>query len=111
MGPRLAVHTEPTLWYPAEIKVSREFELPPVPAAPVAESKTAVANEAGASKLVPALTMVEPAQPQPAPAAPIPAPAATATVSSADDASRCESHYGRPPMNRGRSGHASQAST
>ena len=51
---------EPTVAVQAEIKVSREFELPPVPAA----------READASKIIPTLTIVEPEQPKPAPIEP-----------------------------------------
>src|ERR1700733_8769189 len=59
-GPQFAAQAEPTIAVEPVIKVSREFELPPVPAAPVAESKHAFASDADVLKIVRSLTIVGP---------------------------------------------------
>jgi hypothetical protein len=63
-GPRLAIREEQTVIVPAVIQVSREFELPPVPAAPAAETRHAVTSDAEVLKAIQALSIVSPIQPK-----------------------------------------------
>ena len=63
-GPQLAPRVEQTVIVPAVIQVSREFELPPVPAAPAAEARHIVASDAEVLKAIQSLSIVGPIQPK-----------------------------------------------